>query len=237
MKIFSIVLSCVLSVCVAAILGVYFWLDYGLWSIAVDVAMVFALPVASLLHEAGHMLFGAFVKIKAVPNFKIWGSLSCKLIPKTDKNLGSKVVFTAFGGATMNLLFIILAVVAVYVDALPICLALFAPASLYLFIFNTIPVQLDEGKTDGLVIADILSDDDEAKVMLAVLGVQAKLLKEVKIEEIEKSELFDLPQIREDDPAFIAVTELRYKYLEAVGESEDAEKYKKRFEELKEEYL
>ena len=137
----------------------------------------------------------------------------------------------------MNLLFIILAVVAVYVDALPICLALFAPASLYLFIFNTIPVQLDEGKTDGLVIADILSDDDEAKVMLAVLGVQAKLLKEVKIEEIEKSELFDLPQIREDDPAFIAVTELRYKYLEAVGESEDAEKYKKRFEELKEEYL
>ena len=56
-------------------------------------------------------------------------------------------------------------------------------------------------------------------------------------ENIDESLLFDLPQIAEDEEAFISLTELRYEYFKAVGDEEQAKKYKRRFEELKNEYI
>ena len=69
--------------------------------------------------------------------------------------------------------------------------------------------------------------------MLAVLTVQAQVLKGKPIEEADEKLLFDLPVIREDDPAFISLTELRYEYFSAKGDAEQAEKYKSRLESLK----
>ncbi|MDE7306096.1 MAG: hypothetical protein K2N33_01765, partial [Clostridia bacterium] len=61
-------------------------------SLPASLIMFFALsavciPFSVILHELGHMLFGATVKIKAVPHFKLMGASSCTIIPKTDKNL------------------------------------------------------------------------------------------------------------------------------------------------------
>lgn len=98
MKKLTIALATVLAVLSAGLLGWIFWLEYGLYAIAVWAAMLVALPFSSLLHELGHMLCGAMCKIKAVPKFKLFGSSSCKIIPKTDKNLRRKIMFTACGG-------------------------------------------------------------------------------------------------------------------------------------------
>ena len=91
--------------------------------------------------------------------------------------------------------------------------------------------------TDGRILSELIRNTDEAKVMLAVLTVQALVLNGKPINEVDEALLFDLPVIMEDDPAFISLTELRYEYFSAKGEEEKAKQYKQRFEELEKEYL
>lgn len=174
MKKLTIALATVLAVLSAGLLGWIFWLEYGLYAIAVWAAMLVALPFSSLLHELGHMLCGAMCKIKAVPKFKLFGSSSCKIIPKTDKNLRRKIMFTACGGLIINALLFIFGIVALYVDIIPVWLALLVPSNVYLYIMNAMPVEFN-AKTDGRIFWELLSLNDNAKVMLAVLTVQSQL--------------------------------------------------------------
>ncbi len=198
------------------------------------IAAALSYPAAVLLHEAGHMVFGAAVKIKAVPSVRLFRPSSCRLEPKTDKNLKTKLAVTAAGGIAVNLIFIILGITALSVRAVPVGISAVLPASFYCFALNALPLELADGKTDGLVIAELLRGDDGAKVMLAVLTVQAQLLAGKRIEEVDEALLFDLPQIREDDNSFIALTELRYEYFKARGDEERAKTYGDRLESLKE---
>lgn len=236
MKKLTIALATVLAVLSAGLLGWIFWLEYGLYAIAVWAAMLVALPFSSLLHELGHMLCGAMCKIKAVPKFKLFGSSSCKIIPKTDKNLRRKIMFTACGGLIINALLFIFGIVALYVDIIPVWLALLVPSNVYLYIMNAMPVEFN-AKTDGRIFWELLSLNDNAKVMLAVLTVQSQVLNGKPIAEVDEQFLFGVPQIIESEESFIALTELRYEYFKAKGETDKAEQYKARFEELKKEYL
>lgn len=219
----------------AVVLLHYF--EYGLLGLISIAGIVLAYPVSEALHELGHLLFGATVKIKAVPKFSLTGSSSCKIIPKTDKNLKKRVIFTALGGLIVNGLLIILGIVAFSVNAVPIWLSLPLPSSVYILCLNSVPFITRSGKTDGLVISELLKDSDEAKVTLAVLAVQAQILNGKPIGEVDESLLFSVPQIREDDAGFISLTELRYEYFKAKGDTEKAQFYKTRFDELKNEYL
>lgn len=234
MKKFTIILAVTVSLLFAGLLGYIYWLEYNLWAIAVWAAMLVALPFSSLMHELGHMFFGACVKIKAVPQFKLFGSSSCKIIPKTDKNLKRRVMVTACGGLIINALLFILGIVALSVNVIPVWLTLFMPSNLYLYILNGMPVEFGNGKTDGLIWLELLNQTDSAKVMLSALCVQAQVLNGKPIEEIDEELLFRVPQIREDDINFIALTELRYEYFKAKGDTLSAEKYLNRLNELKE---
>lgn len=208
--------------------------EYRLWSAAADIALLAAIPLSSLLHEAGHMLFGAAVKIKATPEFRLFGSSSCEIIPETDKGLKIRVIFTALGGVIVNALFAAAGFVAVFVHAVPLWLCAFMPASVWLIVMNAFPVEYASGKTDGYIVYGLLKNTDETKVMLAVLTVQAQVLNGKRIEEVDEKLLFDLPVIREDDPAFISLTELRYEYFSAKGEEDEAQRYAGRLNSLKE---
>lgn len=236
MKKFTIILSVAVSLFFAGLLGYIYWLEYGLWAIAVWAAMIVALPFSSLMHELGHMLFGVFVKIRAVPKLSLFGASSCKIIPKTDQKLKYRIILAVCGGLIVNALLFVLGFSALYFTAVPVWISLLMPANVYLYILNAMPVQFDEGKTDGLIRWELLTGSDSAKVMLAVLTVQAQVLNGTLIEEVDENLLFGVPQIQEDDPSFIALTELRYEYYKAKGEEETARKYKDRFEELKKEY-
>ena len=210
MKTVAVILS-VLSALVFAVLCAFAaWREYGMWVIAVGAAMIVSLPLSSLIHELGHMLFGALFKIKAVPRFRLFGSSSCKLIPKTDAGLRSRLFFTAIGGVLLNMTVALIVLVA---------------------------VRFLNAPTDGLVCNQLLNNTDEAKVMLAVLTVQAQVLNGKPIGDIEERLLFGVPQIREDDINFIALTELRYEYFKDKGDGEQANKYLARLEELKKEYM
>ena len=233
----------ILCAMLAAGIMVLCWFEYEsqlmLWLLGVSA--ILSLPVCSLLHELGHVLFGAFSKIHAKINlssvFVFFRPSSCEIIPRTDKGIKKRLVATAAGGLAVNFIFIIFGAIALKVSAIPTYLAMVAPASFYLFVMNLMPYETGNGKTDGLVIADILKGDEVAEVMLAVLKVQAQVLNGKPIAEVDEKLLFDLPQIREDEPAFISLTELRAEYFAAKGDEENAQKYKTRFEQLKDDYI
>ena len=214
-------------------------------AVAVGIVMVISCPLSAILHECGHMLFGATVKIKAVPDknfFKDtflnwWDSSSVKIIPKTDTGLRKRVIVTAIGGSAVDLIFIILGIIALSVPAVPTGLCALLPASFHQLAFNALPFDFDNGKSDGEIVSELIKNGDEAKVLLAVLTVQAQVLGGKPIGELDEKLLFDLPQIREDDASFISLCELRSEYYEAKGDEENAEKWRTRFKQLKEEYL
>lgn len=242
MKIFCNVLALLITIALG-VLFEYACAIYGsignlYWDIALGlVLIVVGSCLAEVFHELGHVAFGACAKIKAKPRFcKFLTSSSCRIVPKTDKNLKPKIIITAAGGLIVNFLFIVLGIIALTVKAVPVELACLTPFSFYLFMINAVPFEYASGKTDGLVISELAKNTDNAKVLLAVLTVQAQVLNGKPIEEVDEKLLSGLPQIQEDDPAFISLTELRYEYFKAKGEEEKAEFWKTRFEELKQNY-
>lgn len=236
-RIFTVIFSALVFVGLAVAFGGACWVELGLWAIPVWVAMIAAIPFSSFLHELGHMLFGAICGIKVKPHFSLFGSSSCALMPKKEGKIKARVIFTALGGFTVNALVVLICWLLTIFKIAPVWLAFLIPANMYLFILNFIPAHFASGKTDGLVIIEVVSGNDEAKVLLAVLTVQAQVLNGKPIEEVDEALLFDLPQIREDDQSFIALTELRYEFMKAKGREEEAQKYKQRFEQLKNDYI
>lgn len=235
-------LSIVLSLGLAAVCAYVCAIDGAIDNLPLSLGVLSAIfiasiPLASGLHELGHIFFGACAKISAKPSFKLFGSSCVKLKPKTDKSLKQRIIVTALGGLYANFLCIILGIVALCVPSVPAEISGILPFSFYLYFLNSMPCEYYGGKTDGLVVCNLVTGDDEAMVMLAVLTVQAQILNGKPIGEVEEKLLFDLPQIREDDDSFIALTELRYEYLKAKGHEEEARKYKERFEQLQKEYL
>lgn len=216
--------------------GALCWLEYGLsWRFgAYFIALLLGLLTAPPLHEFGHFLFGLFVKVKAMPDGGIFTfkSSSCLIIPKTDEGLKKRIIITTLGGVAVNLIVVILGVVFAFAPSLPTWMCGIMPGTFYIFLFNVLPSYTESGKTDGMVIAEILGDEDSAKVMLSVLTVQAQVLGGKPIEEVDKKLLFNLPQIPEDDINFIALTALRRDYCEATGDIANATKYSLRFKEL-----
>lgn len=214
-------------------------------AVAAGLIMVLSCPLSAILHELGHMLFGVTVKIKAVPDKNFlkdtflnwWDSSSCKIIPDTDSGLRGRVIFTALGGSVVNLIFIILGIIALCIPAVPTGLCALLPASFHLLALNALPVSYANGKSDGEIILELAKNGDEARVMLAVLTVQAQVLGGKPIGEVDEKLLFDLPQIREDDASFISLCELREEYFTSKGDEINAEKWRTRFQQLKEEYL
>ena len=196
---------------------------------------------ASAFHELGHALFGLFSRVHARLSAKsvltIFSTSSVEVIPKTDKKIKRRMIATTLGGLVINLLFIVIGILALTVPQIPSWLSGIAVYNLVLFLFNISPLEYNSGKSDGLVICELIKNEDSAKVMLAVLTVQAQVLNGKPIKEVEEKLLFDLPQIQEDEPAFISLTELRAEYFAAKGDTANAQKYKSRFEQLKKDYL
>lgn len=217
------------------------WFENGnKWElIGTGIAFFVSFYLFAALHELGHIIFGAIsgVCAKPVKLFTFYEPCSCEIIPKVAHGIKKRLIVTTTGGLVVNFIFIIFGVVALTVSAVPTYLAIVMPASLYLFVINVLPMVTGSGKTDGLVILELIKNEDSAKVILSVLTVQAQVLNGKPIEEVEESLLFNLPQIQEDDPAFISLTELRAEYFTAKGDVEQAQKYQSRFEQLKEDYL
>lgn len=241
-----IALNIISIVCVLGYLAICVWRmmaekSDGLAVVLWIVLFVVSELTAGVFHELGHALFGLLSglrgKLSKSSVFSLDKPLSVGLIPRTDKNLKGRMIVTSLGGLAVNLLFIAAGVLALSVPQIPVWISGIAVSNISVFIDNALPAEYKTGKTDGLVVLELIRNEPPAQVMLAVLAVHAHILNGESIETVDKNLLFNLPQIREDDASFISLTELRARYCKAVGDEENAEKYRARFEQLKAEYL
>ena len=229
----NFVLAIVIAVLFSLACGFMLWSGYGIWALAAYAGIIVCFPLQYVFHELGHVVFGAICKIKVIPEFSFFRSDRCKILPKTDKRLKPRIVITSLGGLIVNLILGIFGFLA-FSKLIPLWLCVFLPSSAYILEINANRTNGASGKTDMDICFELLSGSDEGKVLLAVLTVQAQLNCGKRITEIDEALLFNVPQIREDDESFIALTELRYEYVKARDGEETAKPYKDRFEMLKE---
>lgn len=246
LKVISFVLAFLSAVALLSGFGVLYFAEGDVsFSAQLNFYLFFVLLIAgilsdTLLHELGHSLFGRISGFPVKISFRSVVSASygyASIIPKKENALKARFIVTASGGLAVNFLFMLLSVLALAVPQIPICLSGLGVGHAILFFKNVFPVQYNSGKTDMLVITQAAKNSPEFQVTFAVLKAQSHILNGKPIEELDESVLFSLPQIREDDPAFISLCELRAQYLKAVGEEKKAEEEQARFEELKGLYL
>ncbi|MDE7380104.1 MAG: hypothetical protein K2N14_03530 [Clostridia bacterium] len=186
-----------------------------------------------IVHEGAHFLVGSILSMGLkLPKLRLFKSSSVDVYPKGAKCIKLRFVLTAAAGLFFDLLLIVLGIFAFAIPSVPAIFGIAFPYAFYSFVINVVPFEYKSGKTDGLVIKEVLSKDDSAQVMLAVLKVQGLVNGGMLLKDIDENMLLDLPQIAEDDINFIILTQLRYEYYLAKGDDSTAYKYFLRYKDL-----
>ncbi len=213
--------ACLLLYFTARPLGAWEWTVWFLFLAAI----LLRLPAA--VHEIGHLLFGWLSGMKCAgvtlsylrisdgrigftnPNF----AGAAEMYPKNGKGTRGKVVLFTLGGALFSLVvggvFLALFLVLPYSAGLLFC-GLFSLPCLYEGIRALLPAELPAGKTDGAVLLGLLKGSPEEEVMLRVMRVQGILFRQPFSKLTE--ELFDIPVVREDLPAYHALLFLKMQW-------------------------
>ena len=202
--------------------------DAELWQYPLAVAVsVVGFPV--LLHECGHLLFGALAGMKLArfgfhPFTRGAVAGETAMYPKNGKHVKGKFFALTLGGAVVN----ILVGVALFLLWLFLPTRAMGCGALSGFVFYEgvralLPAELSAGKTDGAVLLGLLKNRPEEEVALRVLTAQGILYKG-KHSDLPRELLFCAPVVREDLPAYHALLLLKGQCLLAEGEEEAAKK-------------
>ena len=192
------------------------------------------LPLNVILHEFGHVLFGAMAGMKFVYvkiGYLIFGSQNgtrrvrftfvsdtageTGLFPKSPKHVRGRFLWATLGGALLNFIYAgVWFAMYFFVSRHPALLffEMSAPLSLYEGLMALFPVELKTGKTDGLVAAGLLRRNPEELIATHVLAAQGYLYKG-GFSEIPEGILFESPVVRADLPAWHALLLLRMQYF------------------------
>lgn len=206
-----------------------------------SVGFVLLLPFASVvLHELGHLLFGAAaglrfcsfsvrflqigrgfrVRFRGNPDF----AGETVMLPKNGKRVRGKLAVFAVGGSVLNFLYGIL--FTVFIFTLPqspvlVMFEMLAPISLFEGLIALYPADLTAGRTDGLILLELIRNTPYALVLQSVLSAQGQLA-EGSYSHLSRLAIFELPAIREDDRLFLSLTQLRFEYCYFHGEKAEA---------------
>ncbi len=205
------------------------------WLIGYFIMFVAFYPLAVALHEGGHKLFGKFAKIevKVGQINPFMTSSPCSIRPLASSSVRGRFIATAIGGVAVNALFAILGLAMFAGGDVCLLFTCFAPSSLYLAIINAVPVTYGGGKTDGLLVWEAANNTPDFQVLARVLQIQGMLSEGKKLSDIEEDLLFSVPQIQEDDAAFIMLVSLRADYYKARGDEEKSSLWSSRLEDLR----
>ncbi len=207
-----------------------------------------AVRLTAVVHELGHLVFGALAGMKCVSvtlsYFRIGGGKikpvnpayagAIEAFPRKGKHVRGKFFALASGGSVVNL--IVGGMLFALYFAFPLHTAtvfcgMLAPFMVYEGCVALIPAELPAGKTDGKILLGLIKKAPEEEVMLRVLTAQGILYKGL-FSDIPRELLFDVPVVREDLPAFLALMVLRIEYLLFMGEQAGAEEQYARLEEI-----
>ncbi len=230
-----ITLACALPALALAAAGCYcVYVEYGVAQmLAYLLLCALFFPLASLLHELGHIICGKLcgMRVKLVKN-GVFRPSGCSVLPERPGNMRSRFVFTALGGLIVNFVFAVVGMGLLFADGVALYFSFFAPASFYLFMINVLPVTYASGDTDMLLALQAIKNTDVWKVLGRVLEIQGMITAGTPIEGIEEDLFFSVPQIAEYEPAFIMLVSLRADYYAARGDEENAKKWSDRLESI-----
>ncbi|MGN0814080.1 MAG: hypothetical protein ACI4MH_02470 [Candidatus Coproplasma sp.] len=233
-------LTVVISLALAAYCGFVFCTQTviegaGLESLipAYVVLILLSVLFSDFAHEGAHYLVGACCKMGVkMPKIRFFRSSSLEVYPKSEKHIKGRMIATASAGLVINLACAVVGAIALFAPQIPSFLCVLLPYSFYSFAVNAVPFEYGGGKTDGLVIWELIRNDDSAKVMLVILKIQGMMQSGVKLSQIPEAMLFEVPQLPEDDINYIILTQLRYEYYLERGNDTEAYKYFMRYKEL-----
>lgn len=197
--------------------------------------------LGTAIHELGHLVFGLIggMKFKSVSFlfFKIFeynGKLKfrferqrslfgvCEMYPTGSTNVVKGYALLSAGGPIGSLLALAVSVTVLALHRfVGIRAAIFflpiAPFCYDMFIQNAWPSLVGGMKTDGAQLLAIIKKTPSAQAMLAVLDMQAGYARGVTPSELPWRELYDLPQLRADDPNYLYLLNARYLYALDAG--------------------
>ncbi len=224
-----------------------------IWAFSFAIISLVLLPVNTLVHECGHLTFGwmagmrfSSVRFGRLRLVRVGKKLrlrrltekdvagSCEMYPRNEKNVRGRMIFYSLGGAIFNLIYGGVWVATYFLFEMHPALyffQLFAPLSLLEAAASLFPVETATGNTDGEMVRTLAKRTSNAMLSLHVLTAQG-MLSYSEFSDIDRAFLFDLPVVREDEPAFLAITQLRWQYLFYLGEEEGALRQLDRLEEL-----
>ncbi len=201
--------------------------DAELWQYPLAVALsVVGLPV--LLHECGHLLFGALAGMKLArfgfhPYTRGPVAGETAMYPKNGKHVRGKFVALTLGGAAVNVaLGAALFLLWLLLPAHPAGCGALSGFMFYEGLRSLLPAELPAGKTDGAVLLGLSKRRPEEEVALRVLTAQGLLYKG-KYSDLPEELLFAAPVVREDLPAYHALLMLQAQYLLAAGKEGEAQ--------------
>ncbi len=240
MKGILITLACAVPALVLAAAGCYcMYLEYGTAHMLVYllVCLLF-FPVASVLHELGHLAFGAACGMRVKLNkASLFGPSSCAVMPKHPRNVRARFIATVLGGIIVNFAFAAAGMGLLFADGAALYFSFVAPASFYLFMLNAVPAIFAGGDTDMLLAVQAAKGTDAWQVLCRVLEIQGAVAEGTPLASVAEESLFSVPQVAECEPAFIMLVSLRADYYAAKGDGENAAKWSSRLQYLLQEYM
>ncbi len=199
-----------------------------------------------LLHELGHMLFGALCGFKVL-SFRLFSAETVysngrrirkkrdkdfcfgksTLIPKSEDKPKKKLIITASGGLLFSfLVFIGYLLSNVLLEGIsPFIYAAISPGltvSLYIFLSSFLPYRSAAGRSDGALIAGLNREADYAAVMESLVKIQAQLFAGKSPAEIDRQLYFKAPMLADDHATMFQLFYYRYLYYLDTGEYDKA---------------
>lgn len=206
-------------------------------------------------HEFGHVIAGkknGFVLSSVTVWFFRWSRIGkhirfdfvmigdeagyTEMIPTVTDNLSKRFKAMTLGGIISSFILMLVGIPALFVTTLPLWLfcvwAMFLPIGAYYFFGNALPMISYGARNDGAVVYGLNKQDDNSKVTVALLAIQAELYNGKTPKEIDKQLYFDLPQLPEDDLCFTMLLNARYNYYLDIEDFDNAKKTSDRLLEL-----
>jgi hypothetical protein len=221
------------------------------------IGVIIATFFVPLIHEAGHLIFGLFnkmafysmriaflvfyregkkLKLRVAKSSTEYAG-SCEMVPKSSKNLYSRFMMMVIGGSIFTLIYLLVLTFIVenaeFVNIYVYCfIGCGLPIAFYLFAINILPIGEGGERTDGGVFIGLLKKDLVSMATINLLAIQSHYFLGETPAEVDKSLYFDVPQIPEDELAFIMLLNLRYIYYLDKGDEENLLKISDRMNNL-----
>lgn len=203
------------------------------------VGLALGFILSPIVHELGHVLLAAIVKMEAVYVkcfcFKVYlkngkkrfafaspfAADETQVLPLVGGDMQKRAGLYAIGGLLFGGVFLTLVAVGALLAPSYVLLGML-PYAAYLFFLNLPPFEYASGKTDGLIYKGIKKNFDAEKCMLSVMEIQGLLSEGKSFAGVEENFYFDLPQLCEDEPLYAVILDLRYRYYLEKGMLEKA---------------